>query len=114
MGYSVSDVFQSTTSSPSLPVVQVGTPQKILDQWGSNIYNRIVLNMVKSHNLWVTCNQLIFHNFKWFNIKTAMIHHPVIQKEADELLTKGATEPLVVVLAFTQMCMWFLSAPSGL
>ena len=34
-----------------------------------------------------------FHSFKQFNIKAALVHHPVIQKEVDELLAKGAIEP---------------------
>ena len=34
----------------------------------------------------------MFHNFKQFNIKAAAAHHPVIQKQVNELLAKGAIE----------------------
>ena len=33
------------------------------------------------------------HDFQPFNVKAAAAHHPVIQKEVDELLAKGAIEP---------------------
>ena len=36
---------------------------------------------------------MLFYNFKWFNIKAAMAHHPITKKEVDELLAKGAIEP---------------------
>ena len=32
-------------------------------------------------------------DFWHFNVKAAAAHHPVIQKESDELLAKGAIEP---------------------
>ena len=48
--------------------------------------------MVKGHNLQLRCHPLLFHNFKWFNIKIAAIHNPFIQKEMDELIAKGAIE----------------------
>ena len=35
----------------------------------------------------------MFCDFHHFNVKAAAAHHPVIQKEVDELLAKGATEP---------------------
>ena len=35
----------------------------------------------------------LFCNFWHFNVKVAAAHHPVIQKEVDELLAKGAIEP---------------------
>ena len=46
--------------------------------------------MLKGHHLHPT----LFCNFKSFNIKAAMAHHPIIQKEVNELLARGATEPL--------------------
>ena len=49
--------------------------------------------MAKGHHLHLWCCPLLFHNFAWLNIKFAMAHHAVIQKEVDELLAKGATEP---------------------
>ena len=53
----------------------------------------------------------IFPTFKEFNIKASRLHHPVIQKEVDEQLAKGALNHLLVVLVFTQVCLWFLSIP---
>ena len=35
----------------------------------------------------------LFCDFWHFNVKVAAAHHPVIQKEVDELLAKGAIEP---------------------
>ena len=35
----------------------------------------------------------LFCDFWHFNVKAAAAHHPVIQKEVDELLAKGAIEP---------------------
>ena len=35
----------------------------------------------------------LFHNFRWFNTKATMAHHPIIQKEVDEMLAKYSTEP---------------------
>ena len=39
------------------------------------------------------CHPPLFHNFKWFNIKAALVHHPFFQKEVDELLARVAIEP---------------------
>ena len=36
---------------------------------------------------------LLCFNFWCFNVKVAAAHHPVIQKEVDELLANGAMEP---------------------
>ena len=38
-----------------------------------------------------------------FNTKAAMAHHPIFQKEVDELLAKGATE------LFAQWCLHLLN-----
>ena len=35
----------------------------------------------------------MFHDFWHFNVKATAAHHPVIQKEVDELLAKGAIGP---------------------
>ena len=35
----------------------------------------------------------MFCNFWQFNVKVAAGHHPIIQKEVDDLLAKGAIEP---------------------
>ena len=42
----------------------------------------------------------LFHNFRWFNKKAALAHHPIIQKEVDELLAKGATESSIGGVGF--------------
>ena len=54
------------------------------------ISNRFVFNMVKGHHLQLRCCHLLFCNIKRFNIKAALSHHPVIQEEVGELLTKGS------------------------
>ena len=55
-----------------------GTLPKILDQWRSFIFDRFMFNMVKGHYLQLRCQPTLFHNIKWFNIKAAMSHHPII------------------------------------
>ena len=55
--------------------------------------SRFVLSLVKGHHLQLRCCPLLFHNFKWFNIRKPWAYHTVIQKEVDELLAKGAIEP---------------------
>ena len=47
--------------------------------------------MVKGH-LCLRCCHLFFCNFRWFSIRAAIAHYPVIQIEVDELLAKGAIE----------------------
>ena len=69
------------------------TSKTILDQWRGLTFNWLVFNMVKGHHLQLRCHPLLFHIFTWFNIKANMVHHPIIQKEVDELLAKGSTEP---------------------
>ena len=49
--------------------------------------------MVKGHHLWLRLHPPLFHIYKWFNIKTAMAYHPIIQEEVDEVLAKCSTEP---------------------
>ena len=62
--------------------------------WGRSITsNRFVLNIAQDHHLQVRCHSLLFHSFKWFKIKAAIVHLPMIQKETDELLAEAATEP---------------------
>ena len=65
----------------------------MLDQWRSITSNRFVLNMVWGHHLQLRSHPPLFCDFQHFNVRTAAAHHPVIQKEVDELLAKGATEP---------------------
>ena len=94
VGDNISDVLQSTTSSMlTSSIVQVGTLPQFSEQWRSITLNRFVLNMVNSYHLQLRCPPLLFHNSKCFNIKTVIAHHPVTQKEVDELLVKDTTEP---------------------
>ena len=66
---------------------------KFFDQWKSITSNRFVLNMVWSHHLQLQSCPPLFRDFQHFNVRVAAAHHPVIQKEVDELLAKGAIEP---------------------
>ena len=72
---------------------QVGMLFKFFDQWRSITSNRFVLNMVLGHHLQLRSHPPLFCDFWHFNVKAAAAHHPVIQKEVDELLAKGAIEP---------------------
>ena len=49
--------------------------------------------MVQGHHLQLRSRPPLFRNFWHFNVKVPAAHHPVIQKEVDELLAKGAIEP---------------------
>ena len=96
MGVGTPDVLQPSTSSSSSSTsspFQVGMLFKYLDQWRSITSNRFVLNMVRGHHLQLRSHPPLFHNFWHFNVKVPAAHHPVIQKEVDELLAKGAIEP---------------------
>ena len=91
MGDGIPDVLQSTASSSSSSsfVVQAGTLPQFLYQWRSITSNRFVINMVKGQHLQLRYQAPSFHNFTQFDIKVAAAHHPIIQKEVDELLKKG-------------------------
>ena len=82
----------SSSSSTSAPF-QVGMLFKFFEQWRSITSNRFVLNMVWGHHLQLRSCPPLFCDFWHFNVKVAAAHHPVIQKEVDELLAKGAIEP---------------------
>ena len=60
-------------------------------QWNI-ISNRFNLNRVQGHHLQLMSHPSLFHKFKWFNIKAAAVHQPMIQKEVDELLARRAIE----------------------
>ena len=92
MGFGIPDVLQSTGSSSSSSVMQDGMLSHFLYQWMSITSNRFVLNMVQAHHFQLMSCPPLFHYFKWFNIKAAAVHHPIIQKEVEELLVKGAKE----------------------
>ena len=97
MGVSAPDVPEpsasSASSSSTSATFQVGMLFKFFDQWRSITSNRFVLNMVWGHHLQLRSHPPLFHHFQCFNVKAAAAHHPVIQKEVDELLAKGAIEP---------------------
>ena len=48
--------------------------------------------MVQGHPLKLRLHPPLFHNFWQLNVKADVAHHPIIQKEADELNAKGAIE----------------------
>ena len=90
MGNIIPDVSKSSSSSSA---VQVSTLPNFLDQWRSIASHRFVLNMVKDHHFQFRCFPMLFHNFRQFSMKSAHAYCPIIQKEVDELLAKGAIEP---------------------
>ena len=97
MGVGTPDVPEASTSSSSSSSIsaafQVGMLFKFFDQWRSITSNRFVLNMVWGHHLQLRSCPPLFRVFRHFNVKTAAAHHPIIQKEVDELLAEGAIEP---------------------
>ena len=94
MGVGIPDVsWSSTFSSSSSEVFQVGMLFRFFAQWRSITSNRFVLNMVLDDHLKLQFHPPLFHNFQQFNVKVATTHHPIIQKEVDELLAKGVIEP---------------------
>ena len=94
VGVGAPDVSQSTASSSSSSLVfQVGMLSHFLDQWRSITSNRFVLYMVQGHHLHLRSHPPLFHIFWHFTLKVAPAHYPIIQKEVDELLSKGVIEP---------------------
>ena len=97
MGVSTADVPEPLTSpassSSTSATFQVGMLFKFFDHWRSITSNRFVLNMVWGHYLQLRSHPPLFCDFQHFNVKVAVAHHPVIQKEVGELLAKGAIEP---------------------
>ena len=86
----------SSVSSLSTPAAfQVGMLFKLFDQWKSITSKRLVLNVVWGYNLQLRSHSPLFHNFWQFNVKAAVAHHTIIQKEVHELLAKGAMEPFL-------------------
>ena len=49
--------------------------------------------MVWGHHLQLWSHPPLFYNIWQFNVKMAAAHHPIIEKEVDDLLSKGAMEP---------------------
>ena len=64
-----------------------------LDQWQSITSNSFVLNMVQGHHLQLRSHCPLCHNLWQFSAKAAAAHLPIIQKEVNELLSKGVIEP---------------------
>ena len=97
MGVCTPDVPESSVSSasPSSTSVafQVGMLFRFFDHWTSITSNRFVLNMARGHHLQLRSHPPLFHNCCQFKVRVAAAHHPIIQKEVDELLAKGAIEP---------------------
>ena len=97
MGVGTPDVPQPSTSSSSSSSTSatflVGMLFKFFDQRRSFTSNRFVLNMVWGHHLQLRSHPPLFCDTSSFNVNAAAAHHPVIQKEVDELLAKGAIEP---------------------
>ena len=97
MGAGIPDVSESSASSASSSstsaAFQVGMLFKFFDQWRSITSNRFVLNMVWGHHLQLRSHPPLFHDFWHFTVQAVAAHHPVIQREVDELLAKGAIEP---------------------
>ena len=52
-----------------------------------------MLNMGQGHHLQLKYHLLLFHNFRWLNMKASLAHHPVTQKDVAELLGKGTIDP---------------------
>ena len=46
--------------------------------------------MVKGNHFQLKGHPLLFHKYKWFNIKAFVGHQPAVQKEVNEPLSKGA------------------------
>ena len=59
-----------------------------------------MLNDIEDHHLQLRYHPLLFCNFKCFNIKAGTAHHPLIQKEVDELLVRGIIETLTCGTGF--------------
>ena len=89
----IPDVLQCTASSASSSsVVQIGTLPQLLGHWRSITSDRFVLIWLKVtiFSFGAILHYSIISN--GFNNKAATDHPSVIQKEADELLAKGAFE----------------------
>ena len=93
MGVSTHDVSQSSASSSSSAVFQVGmlfnfliTGEALLLTGMCLIWYRLTIFSLER-----SCPPL-FCNFWQFNVKVAAAHHPIIQKEVDELLSKEVIE----------------------
>ena len=100
----IPDVPESSASSPSSSstsaAFQVGMFFKFFYQWRSITSNRFMLSKGWGHYLQLRSHPPLFCDFQQFNVKAVAAHHPVIQREVDELLAKGTTEPSSVGTGF--------------
>ena len=96
-GVGIPDVPESSASSASLSSTSAaflaGMLFKLFDQWRSITSNRFALNMVLGHHLQLRSHPPLFRDFQRFDVKVVAAHFPVIQREVDEFLAKGAIEP---------------------
>ena len=79
---------------------------KFFDQWRSITTNRFVLNMVWCHHLQLRSHPPLFRDFQQFNVKAVAAHHPVIEREVDELLLRVQLNPFLVVLVSILVFLW--------
>ena len=70
--------------------------------------------MVKGHHVQLRCHSLLFCDFKEFNIKVVMAHHPSIQEDMDELLVNGFIEPSAGGASFMSNVFVILKCSGGL
>ena len=106
IGVGTPDVSPSSSSlSCSSAVFQAGMLFSFLDQQRSIASNRFMHNMGWSHHLQLRSCAALIHNFQQFNVKAAAAHHPIIQKEVDELLSNGVTEPSSGGAGFILACL---------
>ena len=71
-----------------------------LDQWRSIPSNRFVLNMVWGSPSFATVPSSLVPKLLVVKFQGSCSHHPNIQKEVDELLSKGTNEPSSGVAGF--------------
>ena len=65
--------------------------------------------MGQGHHLQLRSCPQVFQNFWQCNVKAAAAHHPIIQKQVDRLLSKGANEPSSGDGGFFSVFLMFLS-----
>ena len=70
--------------------------------------------MVQGHHLQLRSHPPFFHSFQTFNVKVSAAHHPIFQKEVDELLSKGVIEPSSGVAGFYSSMFVVLRHSGGL
>ena len=84
------DVFLFSTSSPSSSVAHAFPSSRSMEKHN---FQNVLFNMVQGYHVQLRCHLPLFHTFKLVNIEATTVHHPVIQREVDELLAKCAIDP---------------------